>query len=112
MSVKEIYRKATVTLVVVSALTICCLTGCGTFWGHMKTPPNVPNRIEGAKYYRGVQMDIWLLKNGFGVDPSTDGALGLVLYPIFIADLPVSCAADTLCLPIDKHLEPATETLK
>ena len=98
------------TAVAMWVLTVFILTGCGSIAGHFNTPPNVPNPIAGAKYYRGVKQDVWCLKDGiltqFGY--GEDHEIEELCTPIYIADLPLSCVADTLCLPIDAHLPPAT----
>ena len=94
----------------ICSFAIFSLAGCGTLDGHLNTPSNIPNPIIGAKYYRGVKSDIWYLKDGYLhliADPN-DCDLEQLLAPIYVADLPLSCVADTLCLPLDKDLDPAT----
>jgi uncharacterized protein YceK len=107
---KPIGRLVVLKQLMVCSFAIFSVAGCGTFAGHLNSPSNIPNPIAGAKYYRGVKWDIWLLKDGILNPCATDESQGIeqLCAPIYVADLPVSCAADTLLIPLDAHVDPAT----
>lgn len=74
------------------------LSGCGTLLDHTEFgPSHVSERV-----YGGVRYDAEVIRSGVATAPDTpwEWAARILWLPFFVADVPVSAAADTLLLPI------------
>jgi len=64
--------------------------GCGTIANHVDSPE--PNGVESGQVYGGVGWDLYMIVK----DPDTPA--------IWVWDLPLSMAGDTLLLPYDLYV--------
>lgn len=85
-------------MIAVLLLTIC-LSGCGTVLSNI-----IPSDVFGNnnKYYTGTLFDTSVVIGwaGGGMDTSPESIIiGIPLFFLFLADLPISLGVDTVLLP-------------
>src|ERR1017187_8368790 len=96
--------------VMMGLLLMVGVQGCGTLAAHLPPPKGQPLPATSVGHYRGVRWDIGLLHTGlYETDPGGENLEGLFL-PLYLADLPLSGAADTVLFPFDRVHSPVTNT--
>jgi uncharacterized protein YceK len=97
------FARVAIRVAALSAL----LSGCGTAHNlvsitYHERPTDPHDDYEPPDYrYGGVKIDAWMIRQPFSrVDePILGRAIGAALVPLWIADIPLSAACDTLMLP-------------
>jgi uncharacterized protein YceK len=85
------------SLVFTLGLTVA-MSGCGTLFDQTERGPGTTS----SRVYGGVRFDAEQIQYGVATAPKTpwEWTERILLLPFFVADVPVSAAADTLLLPI------------